>query len=178
MKIIGIDVDLTIVDMITPWLQWYNQETGENMTFEDLKEHEYHLQDLMVCHKNPLSFWDKEDLYDNLNPIPEAKKYIDKLSEHFEIVFVSSCFPGHYKSKENFIKKHFPYADFIATHSKKYIDVDYFIDDYKKYIDEVYEYAKSRDRKVKCLKVKNPLSDGLKWDDIYDFIIQDCKCVE
>lgn len=177
MKVVGIDVDLTVVDMITPWLQWYNQETGENLTLDDLKGYEYHIQDLMTKHKNPLSFWEKEDLYDNLSPMPEVKKYIDNLSKYFKIVFISSCFPGHYKSKENFLKRYFSYADFIATHSKEYIDVDYFIDDYKKYIDAVYERSKQRGRITKCLKVKNPLSDGFEWEDIFDFIIQDSKCV-
>ena len=169
-KVLGIDVDLTVVDTLHPWLWWYYEESGIELTDEDIKGKNYNIETLMAGVKEPLKFWEIEDLYDELSPEPDAKKYIDKLSEEFEIVFVSSVFNKHIESKEKFLKRFFPYAGFIATHSKKYIDVDYFIDDHKKYIDEVYEYAKNRGRKVKCLKVKTILSDGLTWDEIYEEI--------
>ena len=167
-KVIGIDVDLTIVDTLTPWLEWYKEKTGEKINIDDI---EYNVEKIMEKCDNPLKFWKREDLYDNLQPIEEAKKYIDILSNHFDIVFISSTFGEHYKSKERFIERHFPYADFIATHTKKYIDVDYFIDDHKKYIDEVYEYAKSRGRKVFCYRLKTMLNkSGLEWKEIFEDI--------
>ena len=138
-KILGIDVDLTVVDSLTPWVEWYDKLTGHDIS-EEMKKLDYGIEELMHMHSSPLDFWRKPDLYDSLEPFKDAKINIDILSEHFDIVFFSSCFPEHTQSKEFFIQRNFPYRKgFIATSNKGFVRCDYYVDDYGKYLKQVKE---------------------------------------
>ena len=59
-------IDLTVVDTLNPWLEWYRYKTGHNLTLKG-EDHGMNVQKLMINHSVPLDFWRKSDLYDNLN---------------------------------------------------------------------------------------------------------------
>ena len=60
-----VDVDLTVVDSLSPWVEWYTNLTGHSID-EDIQSVSWNVENLMHNHDDPLSFWKKPDLYDNL----------------------------------------------------------------------------------------------------------------
>jgi 5'(3')-deoxyribonucleotidase len=173
-KIIGVDVDLTVVDVLTEWIDWYKNLTGHDIS-EEIKNVSYNVEDLMKKHFDPLSFWRKPDLYDNLEPIPEAVKYLKLLKQKgFKIVFASSCFPEHETSKKLFLKRNFPVDGFLSTSDKQFVTCNYFIDDYDKYLNKINEFNSN----IKCFRIDSLLNkdkptkwNNGTWEDFYNFVI-------
>ena len=131
-RIIGVDVDLTVVESVDPWKEWYFKLTGHDIG--EITNVDNDLQSLMHRHHNPLEFWEKSDLYDEMQPFTEAVNILQMLhDEGFTIIFVSSCAPEHERSKRMFCQRHFPFmAGFVSTPDKQFVKMDYFIDDYDK----------------------------------------------
>ncbi len=174
-KIIGVDVDLTVCDSVTPWKAWYAKLTGHDIS-KEITEVNNDLQDLMKRHSDPLSFWKKDDLYDDIEPFEIAIKVLTKLSDMgFTIVFVSSCFPEHENSKRMFLKRHFPMSSgFVSTSDKQFVKMDYFIDDYKKNLKLVQLWQPE----CRCFHVESGINkpDGFPfgdWDTFFEMILLD-----
>lgn len=147
-KVIAVDVDLTVVRSDIAWYEYLLGPLGVGLAEKAHKvmvdEHgrtyeDYHLpsisynlaKDLFSVTENSLEFWDKSDLYDELEPIEHSVEALRILkSAGYEIVFVTKMFGGHYDSKIRFINKHFPFHDgIIGTDTKHHIKCDYIIDD-------------------------------------------------
>lgn len=165
-KIIAVDVDLTVVDTLNPWLEWYDALTGHDI-FDDVKKETYNLEELMHMHPSPLDYWKKPDLYDDLVPMGDSVEILKELSDKYDIIFVSSCFPEHITSKELFLQKYFSFhKGFISTHQKQYAKCDIFIDDYIKHIDQVKKY----NPECLCILHKSDMNEGHTWVQIRDII--------
>jgi len=147
MKNIMIDVDLTVVDVVKDWVLWYENITGHDISKACVRE-VYNLQDLMVEHDDPMSFWRQPNLYDNEIPINGSVEVIKRLKTKFNIIFVSSCLPEHESSKRKFLDKFFGKVPFISTSSKEFVRADFFIDDYRGYLDAVNE------NKTECFQIQ------------------------
>ena len=143
-KVIAVDVDLTVVDSLSPWFDWYYKRTNHSI-MEDLnqlidKGGKVEADKLMHMHHQPNEYWHQEDLYDNLTPIKGCIDVLKELSTEYDIIFVSHSFPKHTNSKELFIKRFFPfYKAFISTKAKGYVNADIFIDDYEPFLDSIAE---------------------------------------
>lgn len=154
-KMIAIDMDLTIVDSLTPWLKWIKQTQGrefpigafagipgysgnripdwlssyDNMGdyFRDHYKGSAPEYDVNVFN----GFWEQPFLYQNLSPIEGAVQGIKRLSQGYDIVFVTHCHPEHFESKKMFLKSYFKGMDygFIDTKDKMYVGYDVLIDD-------------------------------------------------
>lgn len=169
---IGIDVDLTVVDSVAPWKEWYRKLTGHDIS-DEIKITDYNLEKLMKLHKNPLEFWSKTDLYDNLEPIKNSVEVIKKLKEEgYIIIFVSACVPAHEQSKRKFLQRNFEFDGFISTNDKQFVDMDYFIDDYEKNLLTVSSF-----RNCKCFRIDSEVNfftksifHGGSWKDFYKFV--------
>lgn len=136
MKVIAVDVDLTVVDTLNPWLKWVEKYTGgrkvrnESGQYDLVPEMKELLEAADNGHINPFSFWKDDCLYRDLQPLPGSLSALHSLSRQSHIVFVSSCVPEHTRSKELFLKKWFPFAEgFISTTEKHFVGYDILIDD-------------------------------------------------
>lgn len=169
-KIIGIDVDLTVVDTVTPWKQWYTKLTGHDLG--ELSSENNDLETRMKDHNDPMKFWRKPDLYDDLNPYKSAQKYINKIQElGLDVVFISACQPEHEDSKRMFLRRHFNFDHgFISTGDKHYVRCDYFVDDYKKYCRQMAPYAKVYQIKSELNSSSNGEFPYTDWKGIYEDI--------
>jgi 5'(3')-deoxyribonucleotidase len=134
-KVIAIDVDLTVVDTLTPWLDWFKSKTGRNILNEDhtydlVPEMRQIIKEVQVAPFDPMDFWKKPDLYDDLAPAEGCVEAIKELSKNYEIVFVSSCVSEHINSKISFLQRNFGHhVKFISTFHKEFVAYDYLIDD-------------------------------------------------
>lgn len=150
--LIAVDVDLTIVDTLTPWFNWIRQITGEEFPVMDycgtpgLGKHlpqwmknyddlpgflaEYNGPTVKTDKDAITAYWKQRNLYQNLKPIEGAQEYLSELSRKADIVFVTHCFPGHIDSKRRFLDSQFRFKhDFIDTKAKHLIAYDVLIDD-------------------------------------------------
>jgi len=171
-KIIAIDVDLTVVDSVTPWKEWYTGLTGHDLG--EITSENNDLETMMKNHNDPLQFWRKPDLYDTMQPIPDAVKYIKLIKDlGFEVIFVSACMAEHEQSKRYFLQRHFPYADgFISTGDKSYVRCDYFVDDYKKYCRQMVNNATVFQI---ITELNSPCDEFpyVTWKEIYEVIVSE-----
>lgn len=164
--IIGVDVDLTVVDTLTEWLNWYEQETGHEIkSFEGLS---WNIDRLMVNHKDPMSFWKQVDLYDGLKPLKNSVEVLEKLSQNHQVVFVSQCEPEHEFSKRKFLDKYFPFSSgFVSTGDKHFVRCDIFIDDSGKMLKKFPETVKTI--MFKNILNENQLHERMDWEEIYNY---------
>lgn len=136
--IIALDIDLTLVDSLTPWIGWYKHQTGHDLAdiFTDQQDRGFNIQDLMLQHSSPLDYWKSTTLYDNLEPLPNSIEAVRALQElGHDIIFVSYCFPSHIDSKIAFIKRNFgPDVKFIDTKHKEYVKMDMIVDDHSEFL--------------------------------------------
>lgn len=148
--VVGLDVDLTAFDSLTPWLSW------AGISYEDLPKPERdEALDLVPFMEeygvvNPISFWKDPSVYwvDGLPQLhPHQRKLVSgfkgfvhnlKLAilEHVgcdevKFIIVSSCFPEHEAAKWKLIDARL--GDLvdakISTSAKHHVDFDLMIDD-------------------------------------------------
>lgn len=135
--IIAVDVDLTVVDTLNDWLQWFSMASGgatihnKSNSYDLVPEMKKVLESVGRGHIDPFMYWRMKDLYDNLEPVEGSVEKLQECFEKgFEIVFVSLCVPSHTQSKIDFVNKYFPFhSGFIATDKKELVRYDYLIDD-------------------------------------------------
>lgn len=132
--IVGVDVDGVVVDTSTRWLEWLQKETGRELIVRGKLNYDltvYFEEELELKGMDGYEFWRESTLYDDMEPIPGAVETLTKLyKEGHEIVWVSQLKGNHFKSKVNFLKKHFPFwFGLIGTKEKQYARVDVLVDD-------------------------------------------------
>jgi 5'(3')-deoxyribonucleotidase len=136
MSVIAVDVDLTVVDSLTPWMDWLEEFTDEKVkNVSGAYNLEPEIREILLRagrdDVDPLEYWKNPCLYDTMEPIEGAVEALANIKRRgHQVVFVSSCFPEHTASKERLLKRCFPFADgFIATHDKHFVGYDALIDD-------------------------------------------------
>lgn len=136
---IAVDVDLTVVDTLASWVKWFEKETGKEFEWGDLCDRS--IKDIMQEHmKDPKSYWEGNDIYDNLSPEKHCVETLLRLSLEYNIVFVTASRSGHMTSKDNFLNRNFPFhSGIVHTSNKELIDADYFIDDFDQYVSTLRE---------------------------------------
>lgn len=143
------DVDLTILDTCFCKGGWVDTlyKTGAKINYDLLwddiskKSIDYSLSKYVTDTKDQFDFWRGTGVYDGLKPYPEAEYYLNKISEDFDLVFLSAIKGSHNKSKYYFLKRYFPLMKaYIATKEKEEVlrDGDFFIDDRNNNINNVY----------------------------------------
>ncbi|AVO23006.1 hypothetical protein HWB57_gp166 [Erwinia phage vB_EamM-Bue1] len=102
---VGVDFDLTMVDSLWPWIQWFNTHLERMNAFAScdgsqqaiLITHECYLAfpgeqlaDLMNERQahlvvedrlNPMAYWRQHDLYDNMQPLAGAREFFTALQK-------------------------------------------------------------------------------------------------
>jgi 5'(3')-deoxyribonucleotidase len=154
-KTIGIDVDITLVDVISPrngWFDWLNSISGCKFknwsTFHEsccdvngMLDYDLIKYFPEVTQSEGFSFWQQYNLYHKFKPHPDAVEVINELARDYNILFVSMCQSGHFKSKVQFLKDNFDitkgHFGFNATHEKHFSKFDILIDDRNKFLNQV-----------------------------------------
>lgn len=145
--IIGVDVDLTIIDIDLAWIEYVGKKLFPNNYGEAFarvsfykKQYEdipYNIADVFKeeLEKNPIDlydFWRSETLYNELEPIEDSVKVLKKLSKDYRIVFCSAHKGWHAKSKYYFLNRWFPFHSGVILTQEKHMCCkgwDVYIDD-------------------------------------------------
>ena len=117
--LLGVDVDLTVVSTDKGWYDYLKYYNGFAKTLE--KEGEklpYNLSKVFPHVKEPMLYWKTLD-YFQFEPLEGSVKALQKLSEHFDIVFISQQSGNHGKSKYYWLDEWFPFKSAVVlTHEK------------------------------------------------------------
>ena len=143
MKTIVVDVDLTLVDTLTPWVEWWEFMTDSKFDWTKVGP-DYSINKQLLekmTHDEYMVFWNKSDLYDDLVPREGALTLLRWYSAlGYEIYFVSKCEPGHFKSKVRFLDKYFPFSEgLINTKHKHTIEADIYMEDHVEYTQAILD---------------------------------------
>ena len=149
-KVAAVDVDLTVVDMVTSWVDHMNRITGANFEIKEGTMYPYNLTEiykhyLVSDYDKDLLFkwWNKEDLYDSAVPIDGSVEALKSVNDAgYDIVFVSHCEGNHARSKYYFLRRYFPFmAGFMATREKGFVRADIAFDDRNEYLCQYPDYV-------------------------------------
>ncbi len=108
MKKLGIDLDETIVDLIDPFLNYYNKETGTNFTKEDI--YDYDIWKIINAKEEEAKelgrrFYISEH-FDNLKPFEGAVDSIKKIKEYSELFIVTARYGIAKDKTQKWLDKH------------------------------------------------------------------------
>ena len=164
-KVLGVDVDLTVVDTGVSWFNWLNnvclsnKEMPEGTTEYDLTK--YFSEELKG--KDGYEYFRHTGVYDTLRPIAGSVDVLTNLSSNYEVVFISQVKGNHSKSKVEFIKRYFPfYSGIVFTKEKHHVAVDIMVDDRVKFLNQFGDDVK------KVLFKTNYIQDAIPQGDIID----------
>ena len=148
MAIIGVDVDLTLVDSDLHW-KAYLDAVGvwkEPYRFEDAIILNYDLSKhyLLPVGFDPYDFWRSSSCYDTMKPKDGSIDCLSGLAvEGHKIVFVSATKGLHGKSKYNWLQRHFPFmAGAIFTKEKQFVNCDILVDDRNNFLQKMPDTTK------------------------------------
>lgn len=117
-RLIGVDVDLCICPSDVGWMNWLFESGHCVWGGNALKTKPYNLGKLCPTHPDPYQYWRELD-YSQFTPIEGSVETLEKLSNYFGIVFISSVKGNHNKQKYYWLEKHFPFMQgYIATKEK------------------------------------------------------------
>lgn len=141
MAIIGVDIDLTVVNSDQGWFDWCNEqlikmghEPVDQQDLIELGQVSYDFAKVFPALKQYgryiLDYWRQETLYDDMLPIKGSVEALELLSHDHDIVFVTALKGNHHKSKYELVKRNFPFMKgFIGTKEKHFARIDVLIDD-------------------------------------------------
>ena len=161
-KVIAIDVDLVLTNIIPKWHSWLlaqSRSFDEKRYNKDL-QHERVDYNITRYYELPMDvdgfdFWRQHDLYDDAKLLKYAKEVImNWYMDGHELVFTSFCFPEHEQSKIKFLKRSLSFiADedfhFISTKSKGFVRADVCLDDRNVFLNQM-------GNKTLCIKFHTP----------------------
>ncbi len=194
--VIGVDIDLTIVDPVMGeqgWFEWLKRKygiataevfnLGEDMLLGNL---DYNLTQYFHITEggDPFSYWKDETLYDNMTCYEDAKLVLQKLYEeyNFKIVFVSYTMQcgTHSLSKLNLLKREFPFISdedfhFHQTKDKGLLSpcLDYMVDDRNVFLNQMVDTVKCfkySTEYTQCCELQRDVDEVSNWSEILYYL--------
>ena len=190
---IGIDMDGTIVDLLTPWLKELNLKYNLNYKVEDLLYYNMENSIKELTEEQIFEPLFDSNIFDSVLPIKDASYWLEKLNSNsrFEIYIVTNT---HYKNvsdkMEKVLFKYFPFINWkqlICINNKQLLNIDYLIDDYegnliggnynKILFDAPYNQNVITNDILNedpftflfCYPPKEPILRAKNWKDIYEY---------
>lgn len=133
-KILLIDVDDTIEDLLSAWLKSLNDKYGTNVCNDEITDWDVSKFFPTLTREQVFEPLHYDEFWETVKPKPDAVEYVKKLfDEGYEIYLCTSTDYRIIRAKYEFIiKKYFPYIEWnhvIVAYRKQMIKADYLIDD-------------------------------------------------
>lgn len=130
-KILAIDMDEVLADLITPWVHNINKAENDNVSANDIKT--WNFGKYFKCGKRVYDYLDYE-LFRNLPVKEDSQRVVRSLMDVYDIFIVSSATNHHdsLKAKMEWLEEHFPFipaSNIVLCGNKSIIKADFMIDD-------------------------------------------------
>ena len=171
-----VDMDETICDLLTPWLEIYNNIYDDNLTIDEITT--YDLRDHVKEEAKEYihGFLDRFRLFKDLEIYPGVAEYLEKLNKEHEIYIVTYA-PSFFAvvDKMNWIAEHLPFLredQVIFTNKKHLIKADVIIDDNPEYLNNFIGFKIVMERPYNKDKVIPPAVyiPHNDWEYVYKII--------
>jgi 5'(3')-deoxyribonucleotidase len=129
---LAVDIDNTLWDLITPWLDYYNRRYNDNIRYEEIVDYNFFNIIKTITREEMLHLLSEKEFWDNVYPYPTSIPFLKKLNDEFELYIATST---SYKTPREKFDKLFTFFDFldedqlIVTSKKQLLNVDIMIDD-------------------------------------------------
>ena len=131
--IIYTDLDGILNDLVPKTLTFYNALTGKNIQMSDITT--YHIDKCLPKEDvdKVYELWGKKELWDSLEPLPDAQWGIDTLVKTgHRVIVATATYYEQFEWKLEWLKKYFPMinsTDVIRINDKSLLRGDVFIED-------------------------------------------------
>lgn len=134
--ILGFDLDEIIIDLINPWLNWYNTKFKDFVTIDDIRT--WDIDRYTTKTNNIFEFFDDPSRYAECSVIKGASEGLRELHDAgHDIIITTAAVTGAEIIKWHLVKKAAPWfkhKDLMIGSRKELLDLDVFIDDAPKNI--------------------------------------------
>ena len=121
-----IDLDCTLYNTVKQIVKMYDEDFCYYSDYKQIPWTEvktWNFTELEAARPEQIDvYFNQKRFFDNVEMYENAKATIDWLSNNYNIVFVSHGYTPNLRLKEEYIKKHFPYAEFIGVNLKEHKD--------------------------------------------------------
>ena len=129
--IIAFDVDDVLASLVPVWLEAYNKDYNDNLTFDQITAWDITQFVKPECGKKIYDYLEAS-LYDKVQPLTNSFCAVQKAREIGRVIFVTSCIPSHMGRKFCWLNDHgFDVGrdDYFECSDKSLIFADALIDD-------------------------------------------------
>lgn len=178
-----IDLDSTVYDLLTPWLEWYNRNYNDSLRLQDIDRWSWHEICKPECGTKLYSFLNKKGLFSSLKPFDGALEAIREVHAlGIKQVFCSTIVgTTGAREKEDAIIRDFPFLGkaslVLVGKDKDLVKGDVLVDDGPHNLKNFSGFkvlARLQDTKY-CYEYDYKIDDILlTWSD-YPEIIQNLK---
>ncbi|GAB6932238.1 5' nucleotidase, NT5C type [Calditerricola satsumensis] len=132
-RVLLIDMDSVIVDLMAEWYARYNRDYGDNLTVARATSWDATTYVKPECGAKIYDYLREPGLFAGLKPLPHAIEVLERLSRRYEI-FIVTASPSAiaYAEKEAWVQRHLPFLGrerLIFAHRKEMIRGDLLFDD-------------------------------------------------
>jgi 5'(3')-deoxyribonucleotidase len=106
-----IDMDSVAYDLTTPWLEWYNKESGDSLTYADILTWEWSTFIKPGWESKIYDFLNQEGMFYSLKPFPgavEAMREVDEMGVRQRFATTVSTKTGAWE-KQRAVERDFPF---------------------------------------------------------------------
>jgi 5'-nucleotidase len=134
-KVIAVDVDAVVLDLITKWLALYNHDYDDDLKYEDIVEWDISKLVKPECGEKMFDYLHYPNLYTDIQPMPGAIEGVQALRNlGARVIFVTAGinFGKFHRLVELGLLPDSQYEaekDYIVAHDKYLIKADILIDD-------------------------------------------------
>lgn len=126
MQTIFIDLDCTVLNTIKCIVDLYDEDFKYYSDYKKIPWTEvrtWNFTELKATTPEYLnSYFNQQRFFDKVEMFEDAKERIDELSNYYNIKFVSHGYSPNLRIKAEWVKKIFPYAEFIGVNLKEHLD--------------------------------------------------------
>lgn len=135
---IGVDLDAIVIDLIRPWLAWYNAKYDDNVTVDDIKAYKVEKFTKKTNPEGIFQFFEEHSNYANCPVLPGASQALLELHDEGHDIIVATATAGQTAHlKWHLANKAAPWLhenDVMVGSRKERLFLDVFIDDAPKNI--------------------------------------------
>lgn len=132
-RILCIDMDSVIVDLMGEWYRRYNRDYQDDLTVDRVFSWNAQSYVKVECGEKIYEYLNEPGLFSGLQPLPHAIEVLERLSERYDIIIVTSPpSPYAYKEKEEWVQRYLSFIgreNLIFTHRKDLIQGELLFDD-------------------------------------------------
>ncbi|GAX89885.1 5'-3'-deoxyribonucleotidase [Effusibacillus lacus] len=132
-KVLCIDMDSVIVDLMSEWYGRYNRDYGDDLTVERVLRWDAKSYVKPECGEKIYEYLNEPGFFASLEPLPHAIEVMQRLSKRYDLLIVTSPPSVHaYREKEEWVSRYLPFIgrhNLIFAHRKEVIDGDLLFDD-------------------------------------------------